>query len=95
MERYIGNKLFDYLDKFNILNNKQYGFQKGKGTITLLEDFADSINRNLDEGKHVVCIFVDFQKAFDSIDHEELICMLDRVGVRGHILTWFSSYLPE
>ncbi|GJQ85100.1 hypothetical protein Trydic_g15787 [Trypoxylus dichotomus] len=56
MERYIADKLLDYLNKYRVIDNKQYGFQRGKGTVNLLEDFADIINAKLHEEESLCCL---------------------------------------
>ena len=39
--------------------------------------------------------FVDFQKAFDTADHNILIQKLNYLGVRGTANNWFSSFLEN
>jgi len=38
-------------------------------------------------------IYLDFKKAFDSVDHSVLIYKLQNIGVRGSLLKWIESYL--
>ena len=40
-------------------------------------------------------VFVDFQKAFDTVNHEILIKKLDHYGIRGTLNKWFESYLKN
>ncbi len=44
---------------------------------------------------HGLALFIDFSKAFDTIDHSEIVKSLYRVGVRGPYLKWFNSYLQN
>ena len=48
---------------------------------------------NIDRGKYTVLIFVDQKKAFDTVNHDVLLKKLEKYGIRGLELEWFTSYL--
>ncbi|GJQ73168.1 hypothetical protein Trydic_g1793 [Trypoxylus dichotomus] len=87
--------MHDYLQKYQILNESQYGYRKIKGTIDLLEHMADIVNGKLNEHKHVLCLFIDFSKAFDRINHDKLLKILEDLGIRELLLDWFRCYLTN
>lgn len=58
-------------------------------------DLTEEITGRMDESKHVVGIFVDLKKAFDTIDHKILFTKLERYGIRGVALEWLINYMEK
>ena len=59
--------------------------------MTLMDKFIES----LDKGKYIMGIFLDFSKAFDTVDHEILLRKIYHYGIRGFAYDWFYSYLSD
>ncbi|KAL0810711.1 hypothetical protein ABMA28_010035 [Loxostege sticticalis] len=93
VEKYLSEEIHSYYKKQEIITKNQYGFQSGKSATELLSKFTDEINTHLNERKHVLVLFIDFSRAFDTLDHKELVKRLDRTGVRGPLLQWCDNYL--
>ncbi len=62
--------------------------------MTLIE-IVDNILKDMEKGKHVTGIYLDFSKAFDTIDHEILLHKLNHYGIREKGLKWFESNLSS
>ena len=92
-EKLIYSRLYSFLTAKNILNTNQYGFRKGRSTIHALHSSVNTIQDSLRNGKHVLGIFVDLSKAFDTLDHRILLDKLDHYGIRGVAKSLFESYL--
>ena len=82
-----------FLNTHKIISPQQYGFQSGVSTYDALSNFSEFLYKNLDEGKKVLAIFIDFKKAFDTVPHRILLQKLHHYGIRGIALDWFRSYL--
>ena len=94
-ERIMYNRLMDYLNKYNILCKTQFGFRNKYSTYMALIQLMEKISDAIDKGEYVLGVFIDFSKAFDTINHDILIDKLQHYGIRGVPLDWITSYLSN
>ena len=93
IEKLMQNRLMKFLIENKILYEHQFGFQKDKSTTLAILDMCNKITDSF-ENKEVACnIFLDFAKAFDTVNHNILISKLEFYGIRGLANDWFKSYL--
>ena len=71
------NRLLKYINENNLLYKYQFGFQKGKSTHMASIVLIDEISEALERVDCVVGIFLDFSKAFDTVDHTILLQKLN------------------
>ena len=93
LERAVHLQLYQYLITNNLLSNKQFGFRKGFSTTTALTSFADEVLLNMEQGKLCGAMFIDLTKAFDTVDHQIMLCKLSKIGLSETALHWFRSHL--
>ena len=55
----------------------------------------ENIEKATDNKMFVCGVFVDFQKAFDTVDHKILLHELSHYGIRDIANCWFSSCLSN
>ena len=94
-EKLIYSRLYSFFTVQGILHDKQFGFRKFHSTSHALNYSTDIIRNSLAKGDHVLGIFIDLSKAFDTIDHRILLEKLSHYGVRGNSLKLLQSYLSN
>ena len=95
LERLVYNRLISHINDNKLLYEYQFGFQKGKSTYLAIMMLVDKITEALDQGECVVGVFLDFSKAFDTVDHNILLQKLHKYGICGVELLWFEDYLSN
>ena len=95
LERLMYNRLISFINKHNLLFNFQFGFREGHSTNLALIYLVDKISNSLDMGEYVLGLFLDFTKAFDTVNHDIFLQKLEHLGIRGISLNWFKSYLSN
>ena len=88
-------RLISFLEKHDILNKHQFGFRAGHSTTHALVEVMDELYANLDDGKVALGVFLDLQKAFDTVLHDILLDEMYHYGIRGLAHSWFNSYLSN
>ena len=92
-EKSMYSRLVRFLDSAKILNDVQFGFRKGLSTETAILKLTEYLYEILNSKKCSLEVFIDFQKAFDTIDHEILFNKMSLYGIRGKPLGLFRSFL--
>ena len=70
-------------------------FGKKYSTSHAIICIVERVNTALSAGKHVAGVFLNFRKAYDTVNHSILLNEMHAYGIRGNILDWFKSYLNK
>ena len=95
LEKLMYKKLLDFLEKKKVLFKKQFGFRENHSTDHAILSIIHNIQLAIDERDFSCGIFLDFSKAFDTVNHKILIDKLEHYGIRGLAKDWFISYLDN
>jgi sorting nexin-29 len=70
----------------SILNEEQAGFRTGRGTTDQIFCFSLLIERMWEKDRNVFCLFIDFEKAFDSVWRPAMETILEWYGFDSNIV---------
>ena len=89
-EKTIYTRIYSYLVKNNLIFDKQFGFRSNYSTNHALISITERIKDLVDSGKYVCGVFVDLEKAFDTVNHIILCDKLKYYGLRGNVYNLYN-----
>jgi len=95
MERLVTDRLSYHMEKEQLLTNVQCGFRKGRSTIDQIIKLQDEINRNINNGRATLGVFIDFERAFDMLWRDGLLIKLQNLNIKGKMYNWIKSFLTD
>ena len=95
IEKCLYSRLSKFAADHNVLAHQQFGFRKGLSTEHAVSAFCEHVYDSLDKKYHTVNVFIDLQKAYDTIDRNILLGKLEKYGIRGLPLRLISSFLSD
>ena len=73
LERVMYSRLIEYLETFRMLLDNQFGFRKWHSSYMALMQLMHQLIKSLEKGETVIGVFLNFLKAFDTVDHDILL----------------------
>ena len=93
LKKIVHTRMYNYLKLNNLLNKDQGGFRPGHSTTGTVAQFTDDIMLELNKNNCTLATFIDFRKAFDTVNHSILLSKAENMGIRRSSLEWLRSYL--
>lgn len=91
IEKIVKNRLTEFFK----ISPEQYGFQSCSSTLGAVVDLNELIIEKTEKNLYVTAIFIDLQKAFDTVDHNILLDKLYKMGIQGPYHLFFRNYLQN
>ena len=95
VERILTHQITEYLETYSILTRHQFGFRKGKNTTFAISNLMEQLYENFNCSTITQGIFLDFSKAFDTINHDILVQKLCFSGFDQMATQLILSYLSN
>jgi hypothetical protein len=95
LERIIKTQLDFYMEKNGLFSNCQFGFRSGLSTELALINFQNIIMKNQNENYVSLAVFIDLEKAFDCVEHSDVLNELHMLNFSDKAIGWFRSYLQS
>ena len=95
LERIVLDNIKSLLQVNNTIIEDQHGFQSKSSCTTQLLECLNDWTKDYDDAHQTDIIYLDFQKAFDSVPHQRLLRKLEQHGIKGRVLSWISSFLTD
>ena len=95
LERMINKRLIWYLESNNLLSRYQSGFRAGRSTNNNLVKLETFIRDAFVKKEHVVAVFFDLEKAYDTTWRYGIMKDIHKLGLRGRLPTFIESFLAD
>ena len=92
-EKIIRNHILKHFEPF--VHSSQHGFLSGKSCLSNLLNCFEKVDELLENNDNVDIIYLDFQKAFDSVPHKRLMHKLKMYGITAKTLAIISDFLKD
>ena len=94
-EKIIYSRMFKFLESNKLIYTRQFGFRANHSTNHALVSMTESIKSFLDNGDFGASIFIDLEKAFDTVNHQILCNKLNYYGFWGKFNYLLKSFLSN
>ena len=93
IEKIVHNRIYEYCENNNILDERQGGFRPSHSTCSTTAFFVNDIYTAMNNNEVLIAIYIDAMKAFDTINHTILLQKAEKYGIKGNVLLWLTNYM--
>ena len=95
MESIIRDHVMSHMLTNKIISTSQYGFIHKRSAVLQLLQILDEWTMTMDQGKCIETVYLDFQKAFDTVPHRRMMVKLNSYGITDKTHNWIEDFLKD
>ena len=95
LEHIIYHYIMEHLSQHQIIHNYQHGFRQGYSAESQFITVTEDILYVMDHKLQTDVILLDFQRAFDTVPHQQLLSKLSSYGIQNETYSWINSWLTR
>ena len=95
LERIMEHRLREYVESSSIIPDSQFGFRSKRGTQMYLLQLISQAQNEVKHNKQVAALFLDLQKAFDTVQHSAMLQRLHNIGISGAFAAVTKAFLTS
>lgn len=95
LEKVVYIQLVQFLEANDILYKNQFGFRQKHSTYMPISLLYEHISAAISEKQYCAAVYLDFSKAFDTVNHVILRDKMEKYGFSNSVLSFFDSYLSN
>ena len=95
LEKCVYRQIEEYMEHNNLICKSQHGFRKGRGTDTAVMDLVRKLFSNINDNSTSSVLFLDYSRAFNTVDHDILLRKLNMYGLSINVCKWFEDYFAN
>ena len=90
LEKIIRNHIISYMKDNGLFSQKRYDFISVRSAVLQLIKILE-----MDKGNYTDVIYMDYQKAFDTMPHKRLISKLTSFNIRNKLINWIEAFITN
>jgi len=95
LETIIRNNVVKHMETNSLFSQQQHGFTRGRSCLTNLLESLEDWTAALEEGCGLDVLYLDYQKAFDTVPHKRLLEKIKWYGISDSLCKWISEFVSN